>query len=178
MPRRWCAAVVVLLAAALVGCDRDGAASPTTTTTDPTTSSTLPPEHAEVLARYRAFWEDAFLVAADPMDPEHPALAEHAVNPELEQLQRAFLSRRASGEVIRGSFDLSPSIVSVVGGTATVRDCYLDNTGVYDASSGERKDEPSEEQGERVEILVTLVDDSGTWKVSEIEKESEGCQPE
>lgn len=175
--RRWSAVVVAaLLAAALAGCNSDGAAPATTTSSTAATTSTVPPEHAEVLARYRAFWEDAFLVAADPMDPEHPALAEHAANPELEQLQRAFLSRRASGEVIRGTFELSPTIVSVDGDTATVRDCYLDNTGVYDAGTGERKDEPS--NGARVEILVSLINDGGAWKVSEIKKEGEGCQPE
>ena len=59
---------------------------------------------------------------------------------QLETLERAFLARQANGEVIRGTLDLAPACVSVVGDTATVRDCYLDNTGIYDAETGERHD--------------------------------------
>ena len=125
-----------------------------------------------MLDAYVAFWNDGYLEAADPMDPTHPALAAHATDGQLETLERAFLARQANGEVIRGTLDLDPRVVAVVGDTATVRDCYLDNTGVYDAETGERHDTAS---GTRRLITATLVVEGETWKVSDLEQEGDGC---
>jgi hypothetical protein len=62
--------------------------------------------------------------------------------------------------------------VSVVGESATVRDCYLDNTGIYDAATGARKDTAT---GVRHLITASLVREGTAWKVSELKKESDGC---
>jgi hypothetical protein len=151
-----------------------GSAAPSTMTRRPPTSvgstSTVAPGEAEVLGAYRAFW-DAYLAAADPMDPASPLLAQHATGTQLETVQRAFLARRAGGEVIRGTLDLAPRVISIVGDTAAVRDCYLDNTGVYDAA-GTRKDAAS---GVRHLVTATLKLDGGVWKVSDLKKEGDGC---
>jgi hypothetical protein len=173
---------LVLLALLVAGCggsdasEGKGAPSPT----EPTgggdrvaTSTTGPTEEAAVVAAYKSFW-DAYLEAADPMDPVHPVLAEHVVNPQLERLQRSFLARRSSGEVIRGTLDLAPEVVSVEGGTARVADCYADSTGVYDAKTGDRKDTPS---GVRHRITAEMVLDGAVWKVSDITREGDGCDP-
>jgi hypothetical protein len=162
------------------GCADDGqsAGSTTSTTTDVATTSaqatttTVVDDEREVLDSYVAFWNEGYLVAADPMDPTHPALAEHATGEQLETLQRAFLALQTSGEVIRGTLDLAPRLVSVDGQSATVRDCYLDNTGVYDAATGERRDTPT---GVRHLITATLTRDGDTWKVSDLEQEGDGC---
>lgn len=127
---------------------------------------------AQVLADYRAFWVSGYLVAADPMDPASPALTAHATGQQLETLQKAFLARKTNGEVIRGTLDLAPRVVSVVGSQATVRDCYLDNTGVFDAASGARHDTPT---GIRHLITATLQLDGATWKVSDLKQEGDGC---
>lgn len=124
-----------------------------------------------VLAGYRGFW-DAYLSAANPMNPESPELAAHARGKELETLQRAFVARRAGGEVIKGDLELKPRVQSVLGTTATVRDCYLDNTGVYDAKTGARKDTPT---GVRHLITASLVLDGTSWKVSDLKREGDGC---
>ncbi len=145
---------------------------PTTSTTATEPTSTTFGEDQEVLDAYVAFWNDGYLVAADPMDPTHPALAAHATGEQLETLERAFLARQANGEVIRGTLDLRPRVVSVVGDTATVRDCYMDDTGVYDATTGERRDTAT---GVRHLISATLVVDGDAWKVSHLEQESDGC---
>ncbi len=146
---------------------------PTSGGTGIATSTTSPPEEVVVVAGYQDFW-DAYLEAADPMDPAHPVLAEHAVNPQLERLQRSFLARRSSGEVIRGTLDLAPEVMRVEGGTARVADCYADSTGVYDAETGERKDTPS---GVRHRITAEMVLDGAVWKVSDITREGDGCDP-
>ena len=125
-----------------------------------------------MLADYRAFWLNGYLVAADPMDPTNPALAAHATGQQLETVQRAFLARKASGEVIRGTLDLAPRVVSVVGDTATVRDCYLDNTGVFDATTGERHDQST---GVRHLITASLQLEGSTWKVSDLTQDGDGC---
>ena len=170
-------ALALTFAACAAGDDPSGTSAaptaPTTTAPAPATSSITPPEEEAVEAAYREFW-DAYLEAADPMDPSDPVLAEHAVNPQLERLQGSFLARRSSGEVIRGTLDLAPSVERVEGGTAFVSDCYADSTGVYDAESGERKDTAS---GVRHEITSELVLDGAVWKVRDITREGEGCQP-
>ena len=168
-------ALSVLVALGIAGgcADDDGGAQPATSTTeDSTTSTSAIDDEQVVLDAYVAFWNDGYLAAADPMDPTNPALAEHATDPQLETLERAFLARQVNGEVIRGTLDLAPRVVSVVDETATVRDCYLDNTGVYDAETGERLDTAS---GVRHLVTATLVLEDGSWKVSDLSQESDGC---
>ena len=164
---------VVLAAVACSSSGGDGTAATSTTAPSSTTvtSTTAPSVDETVLGAYRAFW-DAYLAAADPMDPEHPLLAQHATGEQLGILQRAFLARKAGGEVIRGALDLAPRVVSVLGDEATVRDCYLDNTGVFDAATGERKDRAS---GVRHLVSASMRLDGGSWKVSRIDKEGDGC---
>jgi hypothetical protein len=152
--------------------DDDDGEPAATTASSTTTTSTTAGDDQEVLDAYVAFWKDGYLAAADPMDPESPALAAHTTGTQLETLQRAFIARLANGEVIRGTLDLEPRVVSVVDGTATVRDCYLDNTGVYNEATGERVDEAS---GVRHLITATLVVEDDTWKVSDLEQEGDGC---
>ncbi len=167
-------AAALALAGAACSPDADGPSTGTSSTsamTGSSTTSTLAADDAEVLAAYRAFW-DAYLAAADPMDPEHPALAQHATGKQLETLQKAFLASRAGGEVIRGTLDLAPRVLSVTGDRAAVRDCYLDNSGVYDAATGSRKDTAS---GTRHLVTASLVREGGVWKVSDLTKEGDGC---
>jgi hypothetical protein len=153
--------------------DDEGASTTTTasTSTDDSTTTTIG-EDQQVLDAYVSFWNDGYLAAADPMDPTSPALAAHSTGEQLETLQRAFLARQTNGEVIRGSLDLQPRVVSVVGDTATVRDCYLDNTGVFDVATGERHDTAT---GVRHLITATLIVEDDTWKVSDLQQEGDGC---
>lgn len=102
---------VVSLAAP--GCSKDessGDVATSTAVTTSTTAATTTTTSVEdaVLSGYRAFWA-AYLRAGDPMNPEHPDLVATAINPELEQVQRAFLARLAGGEVIRGSIENNPA---------------------------------------------------------------------
>src|SRR4051812_28039884 len=133
--RGWLMPVLALTAvAALVSCSDDkGAAGATDSLSQATPTagaSTVSAQDQDVLAAYRAFW-DAYLKAADPMDPASADLAAHATGSELETVRTAFIARQSGNEAIRGTLDLAPRVVSVVGDTAGVRDCYLDNTGIF-----------------------------------------------
>lgn len=178
---RWLLAATLALGLSAGACrssDDDGDAAITTTTTstteavESTTSTTAASPDAEVLVGYRRFW-DAYLVAADPMDPTHPDLLEAATGAQLERVQRAFLARQAGGEVIRGSLDLAPEVVEVDETTATVTDCYADDTHIFDAASGDQKD-PPDVLNFRVTASLELVD--GSWKVADLVQEGEGCE--
>ena len=168
--------VGVIVAAALVAAcssdDGDAATGTTTTTTSVATTTTTTTEQ-EILAAYESFW-DGYLQAADPMNPEHPTLVEVATGDQLRQLRSAFLARLSAGEVIRGEVETAAEVVEVDSGAATVRDCYLDRTGIYDAASGERKDT---ESGVRHLVTVGLVQESARWKVASITREGDGCTP-
>src|SRR5437879_6543254 len=127
--------VLGLAALALLGCS-DSTTPQTTSASSassstPAVSSASNPAEAAALDGYRAYWL-AYLAAGDPMNPEDPALAQHATGPALETVQKAFLALKSDGKVIRGGVDLAPRVVSVDGSTATVRDCYGDATGVFD----------------------------------------------
>ena len=125
----------------------------------------------EALSGYRAYW-DAYLAAADPMDPNNPALERTATGPALEAVQRSFLALRSAGKVIRGELDLAPKVTDLEASVATVEDCYGDNTGVYESASGKREDAPT---GQRHMVTATLRMVGDVWKVERLEDGGVGC---
>lgn len=166
----------LMAAVVLSGCSSDGdsAGSSTTTTSAATTTTTLPAADAAVLDGYRAFWA-AYLHAADPMDPESPELVATATGAQLEQVQKAFLSRLAGGEVIRGTIETHPHLDGPVQATtATVVDCYTDDSHIFDAATGAQKDDPAVVH-HQVRADMALVD--GAWRVAGIHHESKDCKP-
>ena len=74
--------------------------------------------------------------------------------------------------VPRGTVDLAPRVVRTADDTATVRDCYGDDTGVYDGTTGAREDKPT---GQRHLVTATLHLDGVTWKVERLKNEGLGC---
>lgn len=165
---------IALLTGLLIACSGDDdTASPSTSTTEAAEpTSTTDAVDAKVLAAYRGFW-DAYLTAADPMDPAHPDLERYATGASLDRVRGAFADHFAKGEVIRGSVDLAPEIEQLDDESATVRDCYLDQTHVFDGATGEQIDEPGEAT---FEIVAVLVLDAGSWKVSTLDKVADECE--
>lgn len=163
----------------LGGCSSDGdSAAPTTvdrsSTTTRAATTTLPAADVAVLDGYRAFWV-AYLHAADPMDPESPELVATATGAQLEQVQRAFLSRLAGGEVIRGTIETHPHLDGpILATSATVVDCYTDDSHIFDAATGVQKDDPAVVH-HQVRADVALVE--GVWRVAGIHHEATGCTP-
>lgn len=166
-------AAIALLGALLLGCsgDDDSASRSTTTTEAAEPTSTTAAVDAEVLSAYRGFW-DAYLAAADPMNPAHPELERYATGASLERVRTSFADYFAKGEVIRGSVDLAPKIEQRDDASATVRDCYLDQTHIFDSATDEQIDDPGEAT---FEVVAVLVLDAGSWKVSTLDKVADGC---
>lgn len=101
----------------------------------PTTTTTTRVEEA-VLDAYLAFW-DAFALAADPPNPDHPALAETATGEQLERLRTLFAERRDDGIAADpGDTRQRPRVVEVTRSRATVADCWLDEGVMTDAQTG------------------------------------------
>jgi hypothetical protein len=157
----------------LFGCSGGGSddAAPSTTRA-PSPTTTAAPAEDDVLSAYRGFW-DAYLAAADPMDPGHPDLARFATGASLDRVRSSFTEHFERGEVIRGSVDLAPAVEQVTDSTANLRDCYLDQTHVFDSATGKQVDPPGEAT---FEIVVTLQLVDGGWKVATLDKVADGCE--
>lgn len=148
--------------------------SPPATPALPTTSR--PDPNADVLVAVRAFW-DLFIAvggAAGPFDPVavEARLAERTTGQELATLFQFFQGNAAAGYIVQGTVDLAPKVVSNDGATAKVRDCYDDRTGVYRLADGARIDA---DNPARHQVLMTLVFESGVWKVASVTDEGDGC---
>jgi hypothetical protein len=183
--RRFAGTVVITAAVAVAGCSgNDDSADPTSptqasaTTTSRTTSNatTAPTSDDAVVAAIGAFWDMYLDVGgrSGPFDPTatRDAIAAHATGDELEQLYNAFQVNSIRGQVIRGEIENSPEVIENDGATAEVRDCYDDRTGLYRVSDGARLDQ---DDPARKRAMLTLVFESGVWKVASIRDEGTGC---
>src|SRR3954453_11388882 len=141
-------AMVLAVAAAACTSGSDHRAGATTTSTVGAPTTTAEAEPAPVLA-YRSFWQ-SYLAAADPMNPQDERLRQYATGDELRQVSGAFLARKSAGEVIRGTLDLAPILVSTADDPSSVRDCFFDPARVYNASTNQ-----SETPEDSVRQLVT-----------------------
>ena len=170
-------AAVLALSASACSSGRSSAGDTTTTASTTSTSgaiTTTTSVEDSIVAGYRAFWA-AYLRAADPMNPQHPDLAATAVNPELDQVRGAFLSRLAGHEVIRGTIDPHAHIEGTpTATTATLLDCATDDAHIFDSTTGQMKDPPATVTHLQ-RVQMELVD--GVWKVQRISQLSDGCTP-
>jgi len=151
--------------------------SPTTGSTQESTSTTVAADsEAELRAAVRAFWDLYLELGAStaPFDEDftRERLAERTTGRELNQLLATFSNNAATGVAVRGEIDVAPTVVSIEGTTAQVRDCYDDTTGLYRISDGTRvdADDPARHQ-----VLMTFELEDGIWKVSAIADEGTGC---
>lgn len=170
--RRYLLVTALVLVAACGGDGGDDSSSTTTTSAPEASSTTAPDAEAEVLDAYRSFW-DAYLAAGDPMDPAHPDLERYATGASLERVRESFARHFANGEVIRGTVELSPEVERSSADSATVRDCYLDRTHLFDSATGEQVDPPGEVT---FQVVAELVRDGGAWKVATLDQVGEGCE--
>jgi len=150
--------------------------STTTTATSSTTTVVAGASNAELTAAVRAFWDLYLSIGsnAGPFDGEatRARLAERTTGASLNRLLAYFSSNAASGYVVRGAVEIAPTVVSINGDTAQVRDCYDDTTGLYRISDGSRVDT---DNPLRHQVLMTFVREGGVWKVSAISDEGDGC---
>ncbi len=147
---------------ALAGCGRD-AKQETTKPIEP--PITQPRDlQAEVLAAYRANW-DAFNVAGDPPNPQHPALANTKTAKALAAVQQNLGGWRERGLAYRGSSELNPRVTNVTPLRAEVEDCVLDQGSLVEVASGRVIDAPS---GVRKQWKGVLVAVDGGWKTEDL----------
>lgn len=176
----WRAATLLVLVCALTAGACDGDDDPEsgrtpTTSTARATSTTLDSERAAVLDAYAAF-RRCYETATNPMNPEHPCIAETATGDELRTLGSRFLSRKQAGEIFKGTVETAPLVASLATDKATIRDCIFDRMGVYDAANPDVLKEPMDTGRVSETITLALVD--GRWKVAAIEGSGEGCEAE
>jgi hypothetical protein len=141
--------IAVLAMVVLAACSRDAegkapddtdalADTPASTTSVHPTTTVASPEQ-EVLAAYRGYW-DTWLAANDPPDPDHPHLSRFFTGTALERARTSIATNRTLGHAVRlpaGSrYAHHASVVELVGDTATVSDCAVDDSQLVVASDG------------------------------------------
>ena len=142
-------------------------ASPTTTANTSTTVS----RDAEVIAAWRRYWDVYIAVGGDVHMPD-ARLATVASGDELKALGASFLSAQASGQVLRGSIDLDPRVVTIASSESVLRDCYMSHIVVVDRTTGSPV---GAQRGERTLVTATLVRQDGKWLVASIRHDGDGC---
>lgn len=157
-------AITCALAVLTVACNGDkkndgGTAGPTTTVAPTTTSAPKTPEE-QVLDDYRKGW-DAFLVALDPPNPQHPDFLRYTTGDALNQSRLFMLELQAQGQVVRGTSEYNARLVSLEGDRAVVDDCAVDGGLKYDAATGALRSDP---KPARVGYRTEMARELGTWK--------------
>jgi hypothetical protein len=115
-------------------------APPPSSTVESTSPTTQPRSDEEaILAAVQGYWQ-AFLVANDPPDTNHPALRAVMAGPALTTTVDRIEERQRLRQVVRlpsaSRFRSTPQLESVDGGAATVLDCLVDDSMVIDEPSG------------------------------------------
>ena len=173
LARRGRAALPLIALIVLVAC-RDGddpitapttTSGPTSTTSQPTTTSTTLDPQADVVARYRMFWQVRFEANREPVNPDDPRFAEYATGQQLANVVKETSERRDNGLAIRrpepSVADLRVQVLEIDGDTALLQDCTVDDGIVYRVQGGDVVD--SEVVTYSVAATMRRVD--GTWKL-------------
>jgi hypothetical protein len=144
------------------------AASPATTPGDPEAEV-----KADVEDAYRGYSDMVMRLLSEPK-PDDPELSQRATGDALTRLVAALNELVATGDAIRYGETRSQTIlaIDVSGDQATVRACFVDESGRFDAATGEVVDPM------RVATIVdtaTLERRDGIWRVS-FRKEPEASE--
>jgi hypothetical protein len=167
------AALALMALIALAAC-RDGdepitspttTSGPTSTTSGPATTSTTIDPQADVVARYRMFWQVRFEANREPVNPDDPRFAEYATGQQLANVVKETRERRDNGLAIRrpepSVADLRVQVLEIDGDTALLQDCTVDDGIVYRVPGGDVVD--SEVVTYSVAATMRRVD--GAWKL-------------
>ncbi|MDQ6782635.1 MAG: hypothetical protein M3063_04155 [Actinomycetota bacterium] len=182
------AVVVVALAVAVVvsrsgGAESAAARNPTPThTIDTASPATIDPQATvratiirDYLAAETAFDQATGLPDGGAPNFELPALSDHMVGAELNQVRNYIIGMKAGGLTALGPpVEHRPQVASVTGTTAVVRDCYRSDDHVVDAATHALHDKP----GTAVtgaESAMQLDQTSGVWKLASVTKKPELC---
>lgn len=170
--RAFRASTVLLAFALLAGCSNanDTIAVPATTRPPrpPRTTTTLgqDPVAAEIVDRYKRFWEARFEANQAPPNPQLPALREYATGQQLDNvvaetrrnLQEGLALRRPEKPVARSSV----KVVRIEGDVAMLQECAVDDGVVYRYGTGDLVNAAVATHS--VEATMRKVD--GVWKLA------------
>ena len=181
---RQCAELSALVACVMVvlaGCaeaspgpsaeERSTSSSPTATATATGTAS---PFNAysntvekQVLRSYRAFWAAVSTVATLPASSRAAYLPRVAVDPVLRTVLAQLSDEERRGEVRAGDVVLSPTVVSVSGDMAVLRDCQdRSQQTLISRSTGSKVDTGPPRQLQRVGMVRGT---DGIWRTATVE---------
>lgn len=150
--------------------------TPSSNVAETATDASTEGRDADLHAAVRAFWDLYLELGArtGPFDgvATRERLATRTTGAELNRLLAYFSSNAASGYEVRGAIEIAPRIISANGSTAQVRDCYDDTTGLYRTLDNSRVDT---DNPLRHQVLMSLEDEDGVWKVAAISDEGDGC---
>jgi hypothetical protein len=156
--------------------DLENGDSTTSSAADESSSDTTEPQAPEDAAvdAYNAssdYMEQA--VAANPPNPEDPALADHFSGSALSENRRLLVDLMQAGEYYETTFDGNPDVASATAEEVILTDCVNETTTSFDAATGEQKDTGSHVFNWRITVVNT---DDG-WRVNEILPQEQSCTP-
>jgi hypothetical protein len=140
---------------------------------DASTDGTAPdsPE-ALAIAAYQESWDESFRALNPPQ--ETPALSELMTGEALGERLASITSRKIEGHRVEGSMTTHPHVVRATSQEVVLDDCAVENSVEYDADGAVV--DPAESVANNYQ--VTIVNEDGTWKVSDFERRDEPCTPE
>ncbi|HET6952050.1 MAG TPA: hypothetical protein VFI47_16835 [Acidimicrobiales bacterium] len=169
------AALVLVLTAGACGDDdsTDTGDGTTTTEAEDSTTTTAPPTPEELAAAaYQASWDATFRALNPAQETEE--LRQLLTGEALSETLNIVNGIARDGHRVEGSVKTSTSVVSVTGTQVVLDDCAVENSVEYDGA-GQVVD-PAENV--TTHYTVTVVNEGGTWKVSDFERLEEPCTPQ
>jgi len=158
----------------LAGCNDSGkpTAAPTSTTRSvpttgtSTTSSVTEGPAAEIVARYKMFWQVRFEANQPPPNPDLPGLADYATGQQLDKVRTETRDNLQQGLAVRhgpsSGARSSVKVLDVAGDEATVQECVVDDGVRYRFSSGEVVDDSVSTHS----VRATMERVDGAWKLA------------
>lgn len=166
------ALTVMVSALTLVGCSGDD--DPVTadvSTTPPTQSTTstaaVDSVAADIVDRYKQFWEVRFEANRQPVNPADPRLRQYATDQQLENVLTETRQRLDQGLAIRrpeqSVYARRVKLLRVDGDAATLQDCVTNDGIVYRVATGQVVDDKVVTRS----LAATMRRVEGTWKLAE-----------
>jgi hypothetical protein len=189
-PRAAAAAAGVVLAVMAGACSSSGAggikpigvdstrptsSTPSSSTTAAPSTTKVDPSAAAIVVAYRQA-EDVYLAVAGhyPIVPLDPRLPQVMTGVELSTVRKNLTLAALAGEYASGPLDLAPVVTAVNGTVAMITDCSFDHSRII---NGRTQQTVTTGDTKRALQKVTMMLESGTWKIGDVQTVGSGCVP-
>ncbi|MGQ0631587.1 MAG: hypothetical protein ACT4P1_11125 [Sporichthyaceae bacterium] len=170
-------AIAVLAVVSVAGCGssdqpKSEAFEPATVTSSPSPTPTASQDEA-ILAAYREFFARQTEISLASKDDRRALLEPFTTNPALQRVLGGMFAAEEIGEVGYGAPVVDPSVQSIDGDRATVRDCQDGRN----AGRKKRADGKITTRGiKATKVVATLARGAdGRWRMATIEYPEEAC---